>query len=611
MRKFKTVLLTALSCAAIGCVMPNTAVTASAETRDFMCDYSARLADNKQTMLYGSTAVNTYSAEEAVAAGVPAGYENEVMEVVCPASQQSCGIFLDFSAEQVPITLVDSLQFRVYLGVNAANTGGYPQVRIPDPTNIGVGWVHQPGSTPTASGEWTTVTVAYNETKFATLAKNGMLDTFELGFRTNAHIAVYIDSISYVLKANEGVAPVITSNETYAVELGEALIMNATAYDAKEKRNVEVSYAWDDGVALNANGTPTEAGEYNLTLTAQDFYGNVATKVVKVSVVESDNEAPVINVNFDTVKTTVGTKPMLNITATDNSGNVTVTKTWSQGALDMRGRLTEGTHTWTIKAEDPFGNVTQKVITFIVTEDEPQYGFVTNEENTVVKYTVTFDGENPVTVAQGFTVDKPEDPVKETTDAASYTFAGWYFGDEEWDFANGVTQDMNLTSKWTETKRVYRVSFDGEYTGLKVAYGDLIPADEIPNDPIKNGGEGYKYVFIGWYNGEELWDFETSVVTGVVDLTPRFEKVDIPQEDEGETSDSTQDSTSAEDSASDTTSDTTSDITSDTASNTASDTAQPGSDNAVMGCFGMVGGVAGGLTALGAAVVVLLKKKED
>jgi uncharacterized repeat protein (TIGR02543 family) len=219
-----------------------------------------------------------------------------------------------------------------------------------------------------------------------------------------------------------------------------------------------------------------------------------------------------------------------------------------------------------------------------------------------VKYTVTFDGKDPVTVPNGFTVDKLADPTKETTEAASYTFVGWYFGDVEWDFANPVTQDMNLTAKWEETKRVYRVYFNGEYSGLKVAYGELIPVDEIPSVPTKDG-----YVFVGWYNGDELWNFETSVVTGTLDLVPRYEKAEEPPQDSEDSSDNTQDSSTVESGDNDSASD----ITSDTTSDTASDTAQPGSDNAVAGCFGMVGGVAGGLTALSAAVVVLLKKKED
>jgi hypothetical protein len=166
MRKLKAALLTALSCAAVGCVMPEIA-TASADTRDFMCTYTA-VKKGEQNMLYGSSAVNTYTAEEAAAAGIPAGYENGVLEILRPTSQTSCGILLDFYNEQVPISIVKNLQFRVYLESNAANAGNYPEIRVPDPTQANA-WIHQPGVA-TATGEWTTVTVDYN----------GKTDSFEI-----------------------------------------------------------------------------------------------------------------------------------------------------------------------------------------------------------------------------------------------------------------------------------------------------------------------------------------------------------------------------------------------------------------------------------------------
>lgn len=522
MRKLKTLWLAVLSLAAVGFVAPKTAVTASADARDFLCTYSARSKDTEY-MTYGSTSIQTYTAEEAAAAGIPEGYENEVFQILND-SGVSCGVFLDFEQEQVPLTLVDGLQFRVYIVPHASNTGSRPQVRITDPTGVNDKWIYQPGDTPTPAGEWTTVTVPY-ATNFENISKNGMLDKFEFAVRMNAYSPVYVDSIAYLLKPNDGVGPEISTANSITVELGKPLSLNVGAFDVQENRTTDVEYVWEEGVTLHANGTPDAVGTYTLTLQSEDFYGNLSTKAVTVNVIEEDNVAPVIDWKFDTVKTTVGAEPMFNVTATDDSGNVSLTTVWSAGALDQRGKLTAGTHTWTVTASDVFGNTTRKVMTFIVTEDEPQYSFVTNEETLGEKHTVTFDGANEVTVSHGFTVEKPADPVKEATVAESYTFVGWYHGGEEWDFDNPITEDIDLQSQWTVTKRVYRVSIDGVYSGLKLQYGETIPADKIPADPQKSSDERYHYVFAGWYNGDELWNFETSVITGDTDLVPRFDKV--------------------------------------------------------------------------------------
>lgn len=64
-------------------------------------------------------------------------------------------------------------------------------------------------------------------------------------------------------------------------------------------------------------------------------------------------------------------------------------------------------------------------------------------------YTVTFntDGGSTVssqTVESGKTATKPADPTKE-----GYTFAGWYNGDTEFDFATQITANITLTAHWT------------------------------------------------------------------------------------------------------------------------------------------------------------------
>ena len=80
-------------------------------------------------------------------------------------------------------------------------------------------------------------------------------------------------------------------------------------------------------------------------------------------------------------------------------------------------------------------------------------------------YTVTFNanGGNEVTaqtVRYGATATKPADPTKEATATTRYTFAGWYNGDTEFDFATPITDDITLKAKWNETA-LYTVTLTG------------------------------------------------------------------------------------------------------------------------------------------------------
>ena len=652
MKGLKKLLLTAFfSLGALGLCLGNATAPTATATSDFNCTYTA-MAKTDPYVYYGSTEVKTYTAEEAAAKGIPAGYEGEVLEVL---GSENRGFLVDFSSQQIPFDMVESLEFRVYLGYSSSNSGIYPQVRIPKPYQFG-NWVWQEQES-TPVGEWTTVSVPYTKENFSSLGENGVLNKFEFCVRSKASIDFYIDSIGYTLKK-----PTITftGSENVTVSLGKGLYVPATATDALGNV-LDIEYIWDDGVELNANGTPTQMGTYNLTLKAVDSYGGVATKTVTVSVEEGDNVAPEISLNFSTVKTTVGTKPMLSVTATDNNGAVTLEKIWSDGALDNRGRLTEGTHTWTIKATDKYGNTTTKTVTFIVTATEPAYSMVTDEGDIFGDCTVTFDGVNPISVGYGFKVSKPADPVKEDTAAARYTFIGWYNGDELWDFSTDVvTSDLDLQSKWQETKRVYRVEFDGKSAG-KVEYGEKIPASMIPADPTKPSNTRFEYTFAGWYNGDTPWDFETDVVTGDVSLTPKFtesprlytvtfdgenatqygygSKIEKPvdpekaptathryeflgwfngdmewnfaintvkyhlnlqskwREIEIEVEEPAMDSDST--------------VQQDSDSTQQGDDAQGGINDLLAGCTSVVGGLTGTIVALGLAAVAMLKKKED
>jgi len=127
--------------------------------------------------------------------------------------------------------------------------------------------------------------------------------------------------------------------------------------------------------------------------------------------------------------------------------------------------------------------------------------------------TVSFDSDGGSAVADqkltsGAYVSIPANPIKD-----GFAFAGWFIGDEPWDFENTtVTDSITLKAKWTP---VFTVTFNtdgGTSVNLqKITTGGLVIR---PQDPVKNN-----YVFRHWeYNGV-IWDFDTDTVTENITLT--------------------------------------------------------------------------------------------
>ena len=200
-------------------------------------------------------------------------------------------------------------------------------------------------------------------------------------------------------------------------------------------------------------------------------------------------------------------------------------------------------------------------------------------------------GEMVVNVVEGGKVERPADPVKESSVEFDYTFEGWYLGETKWDFDNDtVTEDLTLTAKYTETKRKYTITFNvtgndavtldpvvleyGETYDLtnlldgvdvskhtyaitsggvavsaitvlsdvtvdvtfkaKVYYTVTINGVEYqievgekldrPADPSKDSTAEFDYIFDGWYNGDEKWDFAKDTVTGALNLVAKYKE---------------------------------------------------------------------------------------
>ena len=98
------------------------------------------------------------------------------------------------------------------------------------------------------------------------------------------------------------------------------------------------------------------------------------------------------------------------------------------------------------------------------------------------------------TIDRGEKFEEPAEPSKE-----NHTFAGWYNGDEKFDFDADTTNAPNvleLVAKWEKSK--YTVKFVSEHGDAPTSQN--VPYNETADDPGTLTAEGY--TFIGWYTDE-------------------------------------------------------------------------------------------------------------
>ena len=112
--------------------------------------------------------------------------------------------------------------------------------------------------------------------------------------------------------------------------------------------------------------------------------------------------------------------------------------------------------------------------------------------------TFTADGTTfaqPQTINRGEKFTKPAEPPKE-----NHTFAGWYNGDEKFDFDADTTNApnvLNLVAKWDINK--YTVQFlseHGSFADQPIEHGKTIKTDELTIPKVDG------YTFGGWYADE-------------------------------------------------------------------------------------------------------------
>lgn len=101
-----------------------------------------------------------------------------------------------------------------------------------------------------------------------------------------------------------------------------------------------------------------------------------------------------------------------------------------------------------------------------------------------------------------------------------------YFSSSEDESSFSSSEDSSSEDSSSEEKAVYTVTFDSD-GGVAVASQSVTEGGKIqkPVDPEKAPSSfEVTYKFVGWYCGDELWNFETDVVTEDTTLTARYEE---------------------------------------------------------------------------------------
>lgn len=129
----------------------------------------------------------------------------------------------------------------------------------------------------------------------------------------------------------------------------------------------------------------------------------------------------------------------------------------------------------------------------------------------MLEATFTADGESisAQTIDRGEKFTKPAEPPKE-----NHTFAGWYNGDEKFDFDADTTNApnvLNLVAKWDINQ--YTVQFVSEHGSFKdqtIEHGKPIDTDKLTIPTVEG------YTFDGWYADDtrtKEFDFSTPITS--------------------------------------------------------------------------------------------------
>ena len=138
----------------------------------------------------------------------------------------------------------------------------------------------------------------------------------------------------------------------------------------------------------------------------------------------------------------------------------------------------------------------------------------------VLEATFTADG---TTLAPAQTIDRggkftePAAPSKE-----NHTFAGWYNGDEKFDFDANTTNApnvLNLVAKWDINQYTVKfVSDHGSFADQTIEYGKLIETDKLTIPPVEG------FTFDGWYADDIHYTTKFNFSTPITSNTTVYAK---------------------------------------------------------------------------------------
>jgi len=242
-------------------------------------------------------------------------------------------------------------------------------------------------------------------------------------------------------------------------------------------------------VAGTWKGTDSKGAAYTLVMDAATQ--TVTLTIVKDGKTEECNIASIYFKEFVSLSSTT-TKLIIRYIATGSTSQTSLTLTYKEGTFTGSNSLTL-------------------------------------EKEGVKKYTVTFNSDGGSTVtAQTVVAGEPAtEPTAPTRDG--FNFDGWYLGEDKYEFNTPVNGDITLTAKWKEITATYTVKFvyvnptsgaETEKGSFSVSGGELF---DISNKPVETKPSGY--TFMGWYNGDVLFDFNTPITSDIT-LTSKYKGVD-------------------------------------------------------------------------------------